>query len=117
MLPDYAGEPYCSPILVHQVVPLKSGQAILHLRFFNACYAKGVQDFRLDLHVLWRSPEYLIAELLYNTSEPAWRSVIICNVSFAWLTRKLSWIIEGNPPNTDQADAAAVTEYLNRFTF
>lgn len=117
MLPGYTAEPYCSPILVDQVVPQKSGRAILHLRFFNACYAKGVQDFQLDMHVLWRSPEYLIAELLSDANPPTRRSVIVCDISFAWLKRKLSWLIEANPPSTDKPDTLSVSEYLNGLNF
>jgi hypothetical protein len=47
MWPGYAepSVPYFSPVRIEGVEPLKTGQRQILIRFFNAAYAEGVQDF------------------------------------------------------------------------
>jgi hypothetical protein len=82
MLPGYGWGPYNSPIKVYRATPRKTGKNILQLEFFNARYAKGVQDFALDLHILKRTDEYIVAELMYGESGPDDRIAIIQEATF-----------------------------------
>ena len=56
MLPGYTSDsdfdPYVSPIYLKRVVPLRTGQRLLQLAFFNAAYAEGVQNFEVVIRVL-----------------------------------------------------------------
>lgn len=71
MLPGYgSGVPYFSPIWVQELTPRKSGKGILGLKFINALYAEGVQDFTLDLRIIRHQASYLVAELLYQGESP-----------------------------------------------
>ncbi len=82
MLPGYleAFEPYYSPILVHAVEPLKSGEGKLKLTFHNPNYACGVQGFELVLKVLYRADRYLVADLGYDH-----RCAVVSELSRGWL--------------------------------
>src|SRR3972149_5077415 len=65
MIPGYIGErsiPYCSPIYVTRVDPLRTGRSVLRLGLVNVFYAEGVQDFVLKLKMLKRASDYLVAE-------------------------------------------------------
>lgn len=57
MMPGY-GSPYYSPIDVYNIEPRRNGRSELTLRFFNAFYAEGVQDFEKTLHVLLRGKTF-----------------------------------------------------------
>jgi hypothetical protein len=81
MFPGYgSGAPYCSPILVTDVTPLKTGKAHLRVCFWNAFYAEGVRDFDLTLRVLQRAPRHLV--LMHGE-----RSAVISAIEFGWLSR------------------------------
>jgi hypothetical protein len=84
MIPGYAGR-YYSPILIENVSPLKTGRNILRLSFYNACYAQGVRDFQMDLIVLHRSENFLIAKLDYGKDTDIDRCAIISPITEAWL--------------------------------
>jgi hypothetical protein len=100
MNPGYLGErcvPYCSPIYVTRVTPLKTGKGILEMDFFNACYAEGVQQFRgTRIKLLLRGENYLIGHLLDYDTEV--RSALISHIEFAWLERFCPEIIRTYPP-------------------
>lgn len=117
MVPGYTGEhcvPYCSPIFVREVKPLKTGKGILHLKFINAMYAEGGQGFELDLRLLKRSENYLVAELKYSDSSMQDRCAIISHIEFEWL-RQFCPELWGAKPPTDCSGAAqsSVSLYLN----
>ncbi len=116
MLPGYSRERYYSPILVQEVIEVKRGQGNLRLSFYNACYAQGVQDFVLDLRVLWTIPDYLIAEVFSHGSEPSGRCVIISEITLGWLDRNLHGIMQQNPPTPIELTTQSVSEYLHRLT-
>jgi len=102
MIPGYVDErnvPYCSPIWVERVVPRKTGSGILTLDFVNALYAGGVQGFALDLKILKRSTDYLIAELLYG-SKDAERVAVISHIEFAWIERFCPELWWNRPPSS-----------------
>ncbi|KGM57790.1 hypothetical protein N799_01090 [Lysobacter arseniciresistens ZS79] len=97
MFPGYFGErmtPYFSPIHIRRVEPLKSGKSLLRLSFFNACYEEGVQDFALELKVLKRATNYLLADLPYDRE----RSAVIGHIEFSWLERFCPELLRAHPP-------------------
>lgn len=81
MLPGYGMAPYFSPIRVEEVTPLKTGQGILRLRFFNAFYAAGVQNFEKTLRVLRRHPEYIVCDIV-NDVEARVAIITACTPEF-----------------------------------
>ena len=85
MLPGYTGSRYYSPIRVENIQPLQTGRGILELRFWNACYAEGVQSFVLRLMVLHRGQEYMIVKLLYGDDSEGDRCGIISPITSSWL--------------------------------
>ncbi len=97
--------PYCSPIYVQRVQPLKTGNGLLRLEFFNALYAEGVQEFEIDLKVLKRAKNYLIADLPYDTE----RSAIIGHIEFSWLAQSCPALLVDHPPR----DHSSVSVYLD----
>ncbi len=108
MLPGYFGErmtPYCSPIFIKSVERLKTGKSLLRLKFFNALYAEGVQDFEVDLKVLKRASNYLLADLPYDSE----RSAIVGHIEFSWLATFCPALIAANPPRT----ITSVSGYLD----
>jgi len=111
MLPGYGGGvPYFPPILIESVHPLGTGKGLLRVEFFNAFYAEGVQDFRIDLRILKRADEYLICEIIQSSED---RTAIIAEISFDWLGFVLSKMINEFPPQTGPA-RENVKSYLDR---
>lgn len=109
MLPGYVGErmtPYCSPIFVTRVEPLKSGKSLLRMSFFNAFYANGVQDFTVELKVLKRASNYLLADLI---EDPPERSAVVGHIEFSWLQQFCPQLLEAHPP----ASLSSVSVYLD----
>lgn len=97
MFPGYFGErmtPYCSPIRICRIEPLKSGKGLLRLTFFNAFYAEGAQDLTLDLKVLKRASNYLLADLPYDEE----RSAVIGHIEFSWLEAFCPKLLAAHPP-------------------
>ncbi len=88
MLPGYAGR-YYSPIKVGRVTPLKTGQNVLRLGFFNACYAAGAQSFDVDLKMLYRGEEYLIAKIVGDPQHDLGRCAIITPIDKWWMFDQL----------------------------
>ena len=113
MLPGYFGErcvPYCCPIYVTNVTQLKTGKGILKIAFWNTGYAEGAQDFELDLKLLHRSNDYLVAELLYGDDSSATRCGIVSHIEFAWIEKFCPHIWHNHPPH----DQGSVNFYLNQ---
>ena len=117
MLPGYAGErnvPYFSPILVREIVPRKTGRGVLTVRFFNALYAQGVEDFALDLRILRRAAAFLVADVLVGTEEQAERVGIVSHIEFEWLRRFCPGLWDARPPETfGTAEEGSVATYLS----
>ncbi len=114
MLPGYgsAYHAYFSPIYVTEVKPLKSGKHLLTLSFFNAHYAKGVADFMLDLQILKRQPQYLIANLVYPNG-PQDRAAIISLISFAWLEKFTPKVLDERERGQSSVAKNNVQRYLD----
>jgi len=117
MIPGYFGErsvPYCSPIYVTAVRPLKSGKGELDIEFFNAFYAQGVQDFELRLKVLKRAENYLVADLIYAPGEDSGRCAVINHIEMEWLRRFCPEFWYHRPPSScSSAAQGSVSIYLN----
>lgn len=112
MFPGYFGArmtPYCSPIYVRRVDPLKSGKGLLRVEFFNALYAEGVQDFTLELRILKRATNYLLADLPDDSE----RSAVIGHMEFSWLESFCPQIVADHPPVT----FSSVSLYLDHVFF
>jgi hypothetical protein len=117
MIPGYGGErnvPYFSPIRISRVTPKKSGNRVVNVSFWNVLYAQGVQNFQLDLRILARKPDYLIAEILYGESGPADRCAVISHIEFEWIHRMCPGIWSARPPESMGPLAqGSVSIYLN----
>lgn len=103
MFPGYFGEhcvPYSSPVLFHEVRPLKTGKGLLRVKFLNAMYAEGVQTFELDLRVLKRSTSYLIAELVHGEKKTSDRCAVISHIEFDWIRYCCPEIWWSRPPTS-----------------
>jgi hypothetical protein len=70
-----------SPIRIHAVVPLHSGQRRFELRFYHANYPEGVRDKKYLLETIERAADYLLARRL---GEPA-QIVLIHGISWRWV--------------------------------
>lgn len=108
MLPGYFGErmtPYCSPIHIQRVQPLKSGKGLLRIGFFNALYAEGVQNFEIDLKIIKRASNYLLADI---PDDPE-RSAVIGHIEFSWLESFCPQLLVAHPP----ASYSSVSIYLD----
>ena len=75
--------PYCSPIYITSVIPLKSGKNLLRVGFCNLLYAEGVQDFELEFKVLKRAENYMLVDLPYHED----RSAVVGHIEFMWLEK------------------------------
>ena len=117
MWPGYAepSVPYFSPVRIDGVEPLKTGRQQILIRFFDAAYAEGVQDFSLRLQVLARTGTHLIA----RRTDPGVSDRIHC---FAALTK--AWFLhfifpEGVPPGSPyescQTDEELITKLRRMF--
>jgi len=99
MLPGYVEDvPYFSPIFVYEVKPLKTGKGVLCVEFYNAFYAEGVRNFRLELKVLKRSEDYLLGEILHHQNDLQGRVGIITRISFDWLSFVWPELMRNHPP-------------------
>ena len=121
MIPGYFGircVPYCSPIYVTKVQPKRTGKDLLGLSFFNACYAEGVQDFEVDLKVLKRAENYLIADIQYGGSIDEDRCAIISQIEFEWIEYFCPSLWDHNPPQRMSSLAKdSASCYLDRIFF
>ncbi len=109
MLPGYGELPYFSPIFVHEIKPLKTGNGVMRVAFLNAGYAEGVQDFEANLKVLKRTERYLVADLGYND-----RTAIISDISFPWIEKFYPHLWATSPPSRCSAAAQnSVSAYLD----
>lgn len=111
MLPGYGGsETYFSPIFIESVKPLRTGKGILQIEFFNAFYAEGVRDFKVDLKVVVRAKQYLIGEILHS---PEKRTAVILEISFEWLSQISPDLIKNRPPDATED----IDSYLTRVLY
>jgi hypothetical protein len=121
MLPGYAGErniPYFSPIRMEEVTPRKTGKGILTIKFFNALYAQGVQDFTLDLSILKREASYLVSEILYAGQSTRGRTAIIGRIEFEWIQFFCPSLWTSRPPSSfGTVEQESVSRYLDSLFF
>lgn len=121
MIPGYFGErsvPYCSPIYMESVRPLKTGRGILHIEFINVFYAEGVQGFSPNIKILKRAKDYLIGEIIYNEYEDSGRCAVISHIEFEWVKQFCPELWYHRPPTSCSNIAQnSITEYLNEVFF
>lgn len=117
MLPGYSGDvpvPYFSPIRIHAVTPLRTGASIVRVSFWNAFYAQGVQDFSLDLRLLLREANYLVARIRYESGTPSDRSAVISRIGVDWLARFAPECLEGRSlQDVASAGVGSIDRYLD----
>lgn len=103
MMPGY-GQPYFSPIYVYVVDPLKKGTSDMTLRFFNAFYAEGVQEFKQTLRILLRGETFLFAE----SDREERRGAVVSELTMAWLRQHCPSLFTVDPSLENQMDPQAV---------
>ncbi len=103
MMPGYGGGPYYSPIFVQDVAPCRNGRSELTLRFINAFYAPGVQDFEKTLQVLLQGKDFLFAAV----DPDEHRGVVVSEITMAWLRRHCLHLFEQGSALQEQTDAQA----------
>jgi hypothetical protein len=117
MIPGYLGErcvPYCSPIWINSVTPLKKGTGRLQLSFQNVLYAVGVQDFTLNLVVLKRAENFLIANIDYGADGQTDRIAVISHIEFDWIRRFCPELWWNKPPSSYSGnEQSSVSQYLS----
>ena len=114
MIPGYVGErsvPYCSPIYVTKVEPLKTGQGKIRIEFINVFYAAGAQGFGMNMTVLKRAKDYLIAEI-----DPNDRSAVISHIEFEWVKRFCPELWYNKPPSS-VTSTGSISLYLDEVFF
>lgn len=119
MIPGYIGErsvPYCSPIYINSVTPLKKGNGTIRIEFLNALYSQGVQTFDLELKVLKRAKDYLLGDLVYTDQKDSDRSVVISHIEFEWVKRFCPDLWFNRPPSSCQ-NGGSISFYLNEVFF
>ena len=120
MIPGYFGErsiPYCSPIYVTGFRPLKTGKSTAKISFYNALYAEGVQDFELDMRILYRGKNYLLSELLYGESAGDDRCAVISHIEFGWVRSFCPELWTEHPPSRTKAGDGSISLYLDEVFF
>ena len=115
MLPGYIDEHYFSPIRVNRVIPKKSGDSLLRLKFFNAAYAAGVQNFDLELKVLARAENYMVAALQYEGTSTEMRSAVISPITFRWIEKHFPGLFRQVPLEKNERAEQHPNAYLERY--
>ena len=114
MVPGYVGTrcvPYCSPILVHKIEPLKTGKRMLRLDFFNAFYAEGVQGFSKKIKILKRTADWMFVDFVDDED----RGALISHIEFGWIEKFCPTLWHNYPPATyGGAAEGSVSIYLHQ---
>ena len=83
------------------------------IKFLNAAYAGGVQDFDLALRVIKRAGTYMIGEI-DDHNEQHERTAVIGEIDFEWLGRNFSgWFAEAPPDQLAEPFRSDVQRYLD----
>lgn len=88
-LPSRAGEPAvwdCTPALIVDVTPLKSGKGILRISFVAALNPVGPSRRTIDLRVTIHDSRYLVATFLDESAVP--RTGILTSLDLAWIENR-----------------------------
>ena len=70
------------PILVHAVLPRKSGKDLVALDFHHANYPMGVQSKRYELRIRTRAEDFLFAERVESDTR---LYLLVSELSWEWL--------------------------------
>jgi len=101
------------PIRISRVEPLKTGRDLLRLSFFNACYASGVQDFNLDLRVLYRGYGYMMVKIEGTDDLDGGRCAVVTDVSLQWLECHFPEVIR-NAEERPAYDPDSIARFLDQ---
>ena len=115
MLPGYgeAGH-YYSSVRISRVEPMKRGDGTLRLEFYNAAYAAGVRNFDLELRVLLRAQDYMIAAIGEGEAQADTRSAIISPIDVRWLDRHFPDFLDRHPPTESERQSGDANDFLDR---
>ena len=115
MLPGYgeAGH-YYSSIRISRVEPMKRGDGTLRLEFYNAGYAAGVRNFDLELRVLLRAQDYMIAAIEGGGSQADTRSAVISPIHMDWLDRHFPDFLDRHLPTESERQSRDANDFLDR---
>lgn len=83
MMPGYTDAPYFSPIRIALVEEVVDQAGMIDVKFLNALYAQGVQQFKKRLQILFRAKTYLVARI--DPALDRGRTAIISKITPAWL--------------------------------
>ena len=115
MLPGYGSMGhYYSPVRISRVEPKKRGDGTLMLEFYNAGYAAGVRTFELELRVLLRSREYVVAAIEGEQTHADTRSVIVSPVDMGWLEKHSADFLRRHPPTESERQSRDANDFLDR---
>ena len=115
MLPGYGSlGHYYSSVRISRVEPMKRGDGTLRLEFYNAAYAAGVRDFELELRVLLRAQDYMIAAIEEGHSREDTRSIIISPIEVRWLDRHFPDFLRRHPPTEFERQSGDANDFLDR---
>lgn len=88
--------PHFSPVHLRSLKPLKTGQGLLELGFWNALSPEAGQVLSVRLKVLHRADDYLVARLMNDDGSD--RVAIISHIEWGWLERFCPALIRAFPP-------------------
>jgi len=83
--PGYSEKTYYSPIKIERVRQTSFSPIRYEMEMFNALYAQGVRNFRLDLVVAQACHDALAAYISYGAEPDLSRQVTIRSISWEWI--------------------------------
>ena len=87
---------------------------MLRLKFYNAAYATGVQNFGLELKVMVRAENYMVAALQYEDASTEMRSAIISPITFRWIEKHFPGLFRQVPLEKNGRAERHPNAYLER---
>ncbi|MGC3873415.1 hypothetical protein ACPF7Z_09110 [Halomonas sp. GXIMD04776] len=105
---------YYSPVHVTNSALKGGNKSHIMLAFTNVLYLDGSQDFHVNLNVLQRFKDILVADLLMTNA--TMRSIaILSRIDFAWLQQHCRHVLDQYPPSLfGPAAEGDVATYLDR---
>lgn len=118
MFPGYCDLPYCSPIYVTGFMALKTGRGHFRMQFINVRYAEGVQGMDMEMRVLSRQENFLVATLIDHPEEEPDRCAVISHIGFEWIRNFCPNLWRSRPPSDNRHhDPDSVATYLSQIFF
>ncbi|SHE44674.1 hypothetical protein SAMN02745148_00471 [Modicisalibacter ilicicola DSM 19980] len=106
--------PYYSPVYVLSSTKKRENKSHIAISFSNVLFLDGPQDFHVNLRVLRRYRDFLVADLLPD-GEDSPGATILGRISFEWLNHHCPHLVDQYPPSLYDPDAEQdVATYLDR---